>query len=564
MNRPDATQSAPIDVRQYIRVLQRKKLLVVAVAGLVILAAIGYLARTPPSYTGRSTVIIKVITSTPFEANVRSDLLVVPATEAKIATSGKVAARAAALMGRPGDQRQVRRNVSVNVPPKSQVLTIQYQGASAKEAAEGANAFAAAYLEHRAADALQDRDKSVAEMTDNVNKLRAELTRTNLALSTQKKGTPAYEDNIAYSDVLRMQISNVRDRQSMLVTMPTDGGELVSEASPPAGPSAPNRTQVLIASVLIGLVLGLVVAFARDRLDPTIRDAAELEEASRLPLLATIPGESALTSRARTLAVVERPYGTAAEAYRRCRAAIAAIHEQGDTGRHVLVLDTGRTNAASEVASNLAASMQRGGHRVVLIVAEAGHGKLYASLGVHRGPGLSEVLKETVSVRRALQGNRLRVLTAGNDEADLPDLVSGDRMRGLLAELSANFDYVIVAAPSTTTRFGTVLEFARSGRIVLVAQQGRSSREAIRNLVAELDLIGAQWDGCVLRGRSSAESRALWQPSISRARRRAPAKRAERPRQDTTSVATSEPAWRASTDADAPADSEVEVRLGRS
>ena len=502
---PEPSPSATIDVRHYFRVLRRKKLLIAAVTGLVLLAALGYLARTPVTYTGRSTVIIKVITSTPFENSVRPDLLVVPATEAKIAASTKVADRAAALIGKRGEEKEVRRGVQVNVAPKSQVLAIEYKAPSPKEAAAGANAFAAAYLEHRAAQALDARDKTVAEMTENVNRLREELSRTNAELSRQERGSPTYEDNAAYREVLRLQITNVRDRQSLLATMPTDGGEIVSEAAIPAGPSAPNRTQVLLAALLVGIVLGLVVAFVRDRLDPAIRDAAELEEASGLPLLATIPGDLPLGRRSGVLAAVERPYDVGAEAYRRCRAAIVAMHEKGATRKQILVIDTGRSNAGCEVAANLAVTMQRGGNRVVLIFAEGGHRKLYAALGVRHGPGLSEVLKKSIPVGKALQGKSVRVLTAGVADGELPDLVTGDRMQSLLAHLSASFDYILIGGPSTTARFGTVLELARSSRTVLVAERGRSSREGTRALVSQLDLLGAQWDGCILRGRVTAE-----------------------------------------------------------
>lgn len=501
----DAGGAGTQDLRHYVAAARRNLILGLVVTAVVVAAVAAYLARTPSVYTGRASLTINVITSTPFEANVRPDLLVVAGTETKIATSSAVIDRAAELLGRTGQGRRVAAGVTVTVPPKSQVLMVEYDAASAGDAAAGANAVATAYLEHRASEAQAGQREALRQIDDHLTPLREELAKVNGALASQPAGSSAARDSTASRDVLTSQLSAIRQRQSAIATMPLVPGELVTRAQPPTAPSAPHRSQVLLAGLLIGLVLGLVAAFVRDRNNPAVRDVPELEAAAGLPLLARIPAEPTLRRRPVGLAVVTRPAGTTAEAFRRCRARVSALDGRGESARPLLVVDTGRDNAAGVIAANLAVTLARSRQRVVLVLVEDRLEAVQQVLGVGPGPGLSDVLQGRATLAQVLVPVRdvldLQVLRPGTDAGQLPDLLADRDWQQIEQELSEAVGRVVIGAPSSTERLGTVLELARSSRTLLVAERGRSTRVAVAGIVDDLDLVKTQWAGVLLRGR---------------------------------------------------------------
>ena len=57
----------------------------------------------------------------------------------------------------------------------------------------------------------------------------------------------------------------------------------------PERPYFPNRRMFVLVGFLAGLGLGLVVAFALEFIDPSIKSVADLEDVVPFPVLATLP-----------------------------------------------------------------------------------------------------------------------------------------------------------------------------------------------------------------------------------------------------------------------------------
>ena len=96
----------------------------------------------------------------------------------------------------------------------------------------------------------------------------------------------------AYDDTLG------RLNQTSLERQTTQGGAyLLSEATPPLLPTSPNHLRVLVLALVIGTVLAIVVAIAREYLDRRVRTVEELPYALGLPLLGVLPRPGGGTAR---------------------------------------------------------------------------------------------------------------------------------------------------------------------------------------------------------------------------------------------------------------------------
>lgn len=75
-------------------------------------------------------------------------------------------------------------------------------------------------------------------------------------------------------------IANVKDNATL---------KIVDEATVPKNPTSPNTTKNVLIAFLAGLIISLIIAFARDLLDVKIKYDEEMTSVLGLPLLAAIP-----------------------------------------------------------------------------------------------------------------------------------------------------------------------------------------------------------------------------------------------------------------------------------
>ena len=67
---------------------------------------------------------------------------------------------------------------------------------------------------------------------------------------------------------------------------------ILEPASPPPGPSAPNRILILVLGLLFGVVFGVGAGVAREALGGSLHGVSEVQSALSIPVLAAIPAIS--------------------------------------------------------------------------------------------------------------------------------------------------------------------------------------------------------------------------------------------------------------------------------
>ncbi len=244
-----------------------------------------------------------------------------------------------------------------------------------------------------------------------------------------------------------------------------------------------KTTRILALAAVLGLLLGVVAAFLRDRLDNSVRSQATLEKATGVGLLAAIPA----TKDADALA----------DAYRELRINLRFL-QVADGPRLLVVTGADGGDAHTSVAVNLARALAGVGHRTVLLDADLRHPGVESSLGLQAPTGLSTVLAGESTLGEVLQESAgLHVLPAGPTAANPTDVIESDATADLLEELGAQFDYVVVDSPSLPTADAALLA-SRSQGVLLVARYGRTTTKQLADAVYRLERAGAPLLGTVL------------------------------------------------------------------
>ncbi|MBS2936696.1 hypothetical protein KDN32_02945 [Nocardioides sp. J2M5] len=458
------------------------------VAVLLVLGAVGgwlYASTTPSTYTSTTRILVNPSVGNPFSStpsSVRQDQETSLETEAQMVRSedvlGAVVDRSTGLT-----VRGVSRRLQVNVPPSTQVLEISYTADDPELARQVADAVAEAYLANRDARFKQVQD-------DRVGRLESQTVRTvedlRSATNAAQKGTPAQRAfNNELADALRNELVNLRAQRTALENLTAPSGTVVSPATEPSGPPLLATLLWPVAGAVAGLGVGFLLALLLERLRGTVRSVAEVRDAG-LTVVSAVPRHHVWQRRS----AVERREQVDA-AVRRVRTTVLALDPRPEL---ISVVGTGSDTSDASAAEALAGSFTRAGHRVVLVRPAQGPGAGEVAVEEH---GLAQLLlHERLDVRDVLRPTvepLLSVLDGGGMGAESRELLSAERLRGVLAPLVEEGNVVVVHVP-TGDDAGPADDEAYLGAAdlgLVVVSTGRSRRRQVDELVAEAAASGS-------------------------------------------------------------------------
>src|SRR5919201_3292830 len=155
-----------------------------------------------------------------------------------------------------------------------------------------------------------------------------------------------------------------------LSAVDVDPGEIIQDAVKPSSPSSPNIPLNAGVAVVMGLAVGIGLAFLRDRLDDRLRGRTDLEERTGAPVLAVIPKvETWRERREPKLVTLSEPKSAAAEAYRTLRTSVMFAASQEGL-KTIMVTSPGPGEGKPTTAANLAVVLAQADKRVILVSAD--------------------------------------------------------------------------------------------------------------------------------------------------------------------------------------------------
>lgn len=332
-------------------------------------------------------------------------------------------------------------------------------------------------------------------------------------------------------DSLRLDIANRRStfealvrRQSETTTtagmgeIATSNIRIVDSAEVPSRPSSPKIVRNVSLSIIVGLSLGILLAFLVEHLDKSVKTSEEMQHATGAPSIGHIP---ALRSEAGRLRLIGSDAGgkppssrdrvdlishedmrsEVAEAFREIRTALL-VSRPGGPPRTILITSSNPSEGKTAAAMNLAVTLAQSGRKVLLVDADMRRPRLHKVLGLGDGEGVSSALSGLGSPRAKPQQTfipGLDLLPSGPvppNPADLLDSGSFDEMKG---ELEARgYDHIIFDSPPILAVADPVIMAGRMDAVVLVVWAGVTGRDALAHAARRLHQVKARVVGGIL------------------------------------------------------------------
>ncbi|MGI3784893.1 MAG: polysaccharide biosynthesis tyrosine autokinase [Janthinobacterium lividum] len=273
---------------------------------------------------------------------------------------------------------------------------------------------------------------------------------------------------------------------------------ILAPAQVPTDASSPNVLRNLAAGLILGLLLGVAVAIARRLLDTKVRNEADLEQITSVPVLGVVPFDS--DAEAHPVVIRDDPLSVRAEAVRRLRTNLQFV-EAAEQSRSVVVTSSIPGEGKSTAALNLAASLSDAGLDVVLVDADLRRPSIARYVGIEGSVGLTTVLIGEASLDDVLQpwgDSSLRVLPSGQVPPNPSELLGSGAMADLLDQLTERFDMVILDSPPLLPVTDGAILGRLAGSTLVVVGADRLHRSQLRGALESLTTAGVHVSGVVL------------------------------------------------------------------
>ena len=452
----DRSDSQDVTLRDYVRVVWRRKWIVVLVTALFTALALGYSFTKTPLYRATATLIFEssLNVADPLSTNNYVDPtqreVELNAVASVIASPDLVTSARQALKA-----EDVASGYWVTAAPEAtsgtssgSTVLITAESPSAATAARAANAYADAFTAFR-----KSQEQAQVRQAEQVVQNKLDTFRTSVSRQSAEYLT---------------LVQRLQDLQILENTVTGNFRKLIP-AYPPARPFTPKPVRNGVMGMAAGLVLGVGIVLLLEQFDTRVRTADDAGAIFGMPVIGTVRKLSSKALGAQPLMVLSDPHGPAAEAIRKLRGNLEFANVDGDL-KSLFITSALQHEGKSLTVCNLALSLAATGVRVVLVDGDLRRPQVHAYLNLANRTGVSTVLTgrtellETVQSRtvgprltglgesgkldKASGGERLYVLTSGPVPPNPAEILASKSFGNMIAELQDDFDLVMIDAPS--------------------------------------------------------------------------------------------------------------------
>lgn len=342
------------------------------------------------------------------------------------------------------------------------------------------------------------RSQAYREAVAKETRLRGEVAKLRTELDTQQRDSIQYGIYQREADTNRQLYDALLQRYKEIGVAGTVGVNniaIVDRADVPTTPSAPSLPKNIALALLIGIVLAAGLVFALEQVDEGVVNQQQITRVLNLPLLGYTP----LTEEA-LLDELADSKSELAEAYFSIHSNLAFTTPHGFP-RSLMVTSTRAGEGKTTTSAALARIIGRTGKTVLLIDADMRSPSIHGLFNIRNKAGLSNLLAggETLaSVVAESPFKGLSILTSGPMPPSPGELLSGDRLKMLIAEMLEHFDHVVIDAPPVLGLTDAPLIGNAVEGCVYVIQAGGVPVRGVRSSLQRLRMIRANIFGAVL------------------------------------------------------------------
>ena len=286
----------------------------------------------------------------------------------------------------------------------------------------------------------------------------------------------------------------------------------------------PKKDLIQMLGLLSGMLLGILIVFAKSLLRNSIKDPERLEAKTGVPVIATIPRSKTSfnlskkkDSHRRLLAMVEHD-GLSYEGIKSLRTSlmfampktsrIATIFGDMDPalaakqGKVIVISGEAPNIGKSFISSNLAETFSQLNKKVLIIDGDMRRGELHKIFTVNQNNGLGDYLTEdNAGLNDYIHPTSFEFIDfmpRGKHPYNPASLLSTDKFTKMLLELVSIYDYIIIDTPPVLAVSDAIITAQYADKVLMVTRYNASIEGQLAYAIKQMQKSNIIVDGIVL------------------------------------------------------------------
>ncbi len=275
--------------------------------------------------------------------------------------------------------------------------------------------------------------------------------------------------------------------------MPRMAVSVKQVAEPPTFAARPRVGLNLALGALVGLIVGLGLAFFVEYLDTSVKTMEDVESLLGVPVLAIVPKNIKLLHK--------EPGDTPdAEAYRILRTNIE-FNRKNPEANAISMVSGGPGEGKSTTLANLAFTSAQGGYTTLIVDADLRRPVQHSLFDLTNKVGLTNYLTTDMRLEDVIlptSVENLSVMPSGILPSDAVGILNSQRMSDMIAELKTRFDIVFFDSPPMLGVSDASVLASEVDQTIIVVQHRRFPRAMLSRVKQAVLGVGGTVLGVVL------------------------------------------------------------------
>jgi len=289
-------------------------------------------------------------------------------------------------------------------------------------------------------------DSQVQAVKASLDKLTATLQGAiSNDLAEASRGQPYWQEKRRLANMLelhRLLQAKIANEKVDLTIPKTTMVSVMDYAQPGKSADKPNRTLYISFGVIVGLLIGVGLAFFIEYLDTSVKTIDDVERALQAPVLGVIPQNAGYL-------IDEGAESQHAEAYRVLRTNLL-FSRKDDKLNTIVVVSAGAGEGKSTTTLNLATVFAQTGHRVLVVDSDLRRPTLHKLLRVANSLGLTNYLLKQNTLEEVIQRTAvptLDLMASGKLPSSSMNVLGSASMKEMISELKQRYDFIFFDSP---------------------------------------------------------------------------------------------------------------------
>ncbi len=341
--------------------------------------------------------------------------------------------------------------------------------------------------------ALEKNLQGAKATRDQLRKRLGEINAQQLSTKNQSANYTRAKNSYIKEKLLFDSVRQRAQSQTMELAMPRTAVSVKQIAEPPSYPARPRIPLNLALGALVGLVLGVGLAFFIEYLDTSVKTMEDVENLLGVPVLAIIP---------QGVGVLHRESGDSpdAEAYRILRTNIE-FNRKNPQANTISLVSGGPGEGKSTTMANLAYICAQGGYSTLIVDADLRRPVQHELFDIANKRGLTNYLTTDMRLEEVIVPTKvenLSVLPSGVLPSDAVGILNSQRMSDMIAELKLRYDIVFFDSPPMLGVSDASVIASEVDQTIIVVQHRRFPRAMLTRVKQAIIGVGGTVLGVVL------------------------------------------------------------------